>query len=321
MGEQLSVLEKCTGLERDQPDPSLKKARIRRKNTTNSSNNRLRPSELVSYSQMSTGVERDRQQTTTRAFVPVETRISNEKMTSDFEARVEKARQTYRLSVGKAHTEEDEPNIIGTHVEQAKVSFCEKLERLKEEAAAKCMFATAQAIKEEIYKVQEKGDSPSRVQRRQDVVGVYSSAPTTPAMLSKVLEKKPQEKPTPELHVKLQSATESAIPVPLESQAIQAVNTLGTEPQQEDHWLHQEEHRRKANFAREMNQRIIEKQETRSMLGNLLANNRLKKSQLSRPDRSSAEVSSPISPMLVTSSPNNGRSDQLNKLLQRQHIS
>jgi hypothetical protein len=351
MGDQLSV---CTGMVRNDlhqlEETKEYKTKRRRKD---------RPKELTSYAAMasSNSTRRTRTRTqsnsndddeqeqgwdtqTTRRYhnIPIEAQVSHQRNGSRLRQRMDVARQQYRLAVGKAHTEkEGEAAIeIDKDVQAAKLIFLHQLECLKEEAAAKCMFALSQTITNEMLRVKE--GSPNRKKRTTDTSTSTSTTTTTTTTTTTSAVKgvkgrmaearRATQRTTPES----ETATDVLAGVPLEDVSATPVASVEVVEVVEPvllTWEEEEQQRRKQVHAGVINERHKEKETAKSMLCDLLAANNLAKSgsvgdgaAFGNPNHASAvegaapSLSLSLSSSLAPSKISNISSIELNNLLQ-----
>jgi len=319
MGSELSV---CTS-ERKQWEESTRKKNKEKYHNDSSShrsdNRNLRPNEMTSYAQMSSQ-NNHRPKKTTRTYISKETLQLNNQSEQDIYNRVEEERENYRLSVGRAHTEE-EGDMVRIHVERAKITFCERLENLRQEAAAKCMFATAQTIKEEISKVYERENSPTK----QSSFSSPESIPTIPS-IEKIENRNFENNNDTTTQTQIDISSSSSSSSSPSRTPITPITLTNIIPTYEDE-MNEEERRRKDVFVKEMQQRIVEKQESRTMLSLLLAKNTSSSSTTATngvtnqkttfTNRLASPNATFNSSPTTTSAPSTGSSQLLSDLLQR----
>ena len=327
MGDQLSVCISERG--EDQLQQSASRTKKSRKLSTNKySDGRTKPQELMSYSQATfprDTVATRHNGTTTRSYIPAEICETQAHNTKRIKKRVEESRTKYALNVGKAHTEE-EGAAIDIFVERAKKIFCNELEGAREEAAAKCMFALAQTIADEIGRV--RAGSPVKNNRR--TLSPHHLAQEDELPVPGVIENNNHEQSQQRWQEKRQEHSVGFEPTFISSLDEENRGHLhggvGQQQQQLELELepefdsNPEEKRRKELFVAEMEQKINEKKTAKSMLGALLASNAIDTTKVLKTLSSTRE--SPTVPLRTgggggTTQTTTIVSQSLNNLLQR----
>ena len=319
MGDQLSVCISERG--EDQLQQSERTKKSKKKSRNEYSDGRTKPQELMSYSQATfprDTVATRYNGTTTRSYIPAEIRETQQHNTKRIKKSVEESRTEYALNVGKAHTEE-EGAAIDIFVERAKKIFCNELEGAREEAAAKCMFALAQTIADEIGRV--RAGSPVKNNRRTLPSHHLAQEDELP-----VIENSNHEQSNQRWQEKRQEHSVGLEPTfisSLDEENREKLHDGGVGQQQQpepEFDSDPEEKRRKELFVAEMEQKINEKKTAKSMLGALLASNATTKVHVTKTLSSTRE--SPTVPLRTgggggTTQTTTRVSPSLNNLLQR----